>query len=473
MSLSAEKSQKLSAFLSTLPTGAALKLFSALEAEQFRGDESLPYKELLAQLRPSLLAHNAEFPQRQCDARRYFFTPLEDFFVTSRVSTKRSAIIARTSLGPIWRLMMRESALKEAATAAATLDATLRDGANSDSAGRALFLAAEAGLGRLIDAAAGDPELKARVVSALGSECAYSDMGEIRRLLAGVDYFRAMHELVPALSGSLSEEQLYALRTQFLSVYEHSPKLASFWLIAVKGRLSTPWRSLALYYHLARGIDDRLQAAQDAAAALPEHLLSDLEDHARSLESSDTDSFDAMAVAYQIEYFADYADGLAEQAATAGDNVILNRVDACREVAGEALERFGELALRAIRDALAFRESGGASRLRARRPDIHAAIDKSTADGAAGGASFIAAFPAYAKRLGWETDIAGAIANDARKLVTGYAKDLVVEIRAADDADRTAAMSKLDKILSFSEPLMDRDEIGLIRDRAAAAKVLA
>ena len=118
-----------------------------------------------------------------------------------------------------------------------------------------------------------------------------------------------------------------------------------------RGDWKKPWRSLRVYYHLARSADDALQAARDAAAVLPEALFDEFEEMARALERDGARELDARTTLMRVSYFADYADGLAGQAAKIGDNVFLNRVEACRDVAGEAFERFGELALAQIRAA--------------------------------------------------------------------------------------------------------------------------
>jgi len=49
----------------------------------------------------------------------------------------------------------------------------------------------------------------------------------------------------------------------------------------------------------------------------------------------------------------------------------------------------------------------------------------------------------------------------------------VAEIRAAEGNERAAAKRLLEQVLSVIAPLLKSDEIGLIRDRAAAAAVTA
>ncbi|VAV94954.1 hypothetical protein MNBD_ALPHA05-634, partial [hydrothermal vent metagenome] len=86
-------------------------------------------------------------------------------------------------------------------------------------------------------------------------------------------------------------------------------------------------------------------------------------------------------------------------------------------------------------------------------------------------AALIAAAPSLAARLGAEPDFSSLIAAEARDKCVVFARDLIVEIRAAEGDERKAARRMLEQILNLAAPLLDSDDIGLIRDRAAAAAV--
>lgn len=477
MALSVRKKEQLSAFLGGLPTGLAVKLFAALEADRLATagvkKVTLPHDELLDDLRARILEQGATLPDRKGDAKRIFFTPFEDFFVGARTGRKRPGVIPRSSLGPIWRVMMRDSALSEAAFAAASLDDALRAGSDTVDLRQALFITAEAGLGRLCDAAIVEAGMRERLVETLGGDAVFADMQELRRLLAGVQFLNQLQKVIPAGASQLSEENYYALRQIFLSAHEQSPKLAAFLLLAVKGRLEKPWRALGLYYHFARSADERLDATRDAASALPEALFEDLESLARALErdGAASDNFDAQAARLRVGWFADYADGLANQAKKIGDNVLVNRVEACRDVAAEAFERFCELGISALRQAVPVRQSGGSSLLMAQRPDFSRQLTPHTLEQASEAAAMIAAAPALAERLGAAADTAVLITEEAREKMRNYGNDLVTEIRAAEGEERKAARRMLEQVLIAAGPLLESDEAGLLRDRASAASV--
>lgn len=470
MTLTPQKKEQLAAFLASLPSGAALKLFAGLEADRAKGGKDLPHDLLLDDLRAQLLARGETFPQRRYDAKRLFFTPFEDFLTGTGATGRQRASIARSSINPIWRLMMSEPLLSDAALAAASLDDAIARGEAAEPLAHALFLSAEADLGRLCESVKSNPDMRERALSVLGNNETLDDLMVLKRLLPGVEIFKQLHQLVPTGAPTLSEEQLYELRSLFLAAIEQYEDLGAYLLLALKGRLEKPWRALSFYYHLARSADERLRKSKDTASILPESLFEDFENIARALERDGAGALDARAARLRVSYFADYADGLARQAKKIGDNVFLNRVEACRDVAGEAFDRFTEQALASLR-ALTPVCQGGSSKLMSQRPDYSHPLSPSVVDDAIDAAVLIAEAPALSARLGADPDFAGSIADDARDNLHVYAKDLITEIRAVDGADRKAAQRRLEHVLKAAAPLLDSDVIGLLRDRAAVAAV--
>ncbi|WP_375211265.1 hypothetical protein [Hyphococcus sp.] len=174
MALTQRKRQRLSAFLGELPVAAAVKLFAALEADREAGGKGLPHDALLDDLRRKLRERGAA-PKRRPSAKRTFFEPFEDFFVSVRSGRKRRAQIARTSLDPIWRVMMTDPALTEAAMAAAALDDAYNAGEDVKQLERSLFLSAEAGLSRLIARVKESDDARSSLKEAVGGEDALAD----------------------------------------------------------------------------------------------------------------------------------------------------------------------------------------------------------------------------------------------------------------------------------------------------------
>lgn len=461
--------KQLTAFLGELPEASAVKLFAALEADRLRGGKDLPHDALLDDLRRRLRERGAIFPARKTNAKRLFFTPFEDFLIGKRSGKKRRGLIARPSLDPIWRVLMTDSLTTQAALAAASLDDALDAGGETAELEHALFVAAESGLGELCARAREDRETGDALTAELGDELVYRDLQELRLLLHGVDFLTQLRSLVDSHTPALDEEQFYGLRKLFLAAYEQSRPIAAYLLLALKGRLERPWRALGVYYHLAQGADERLLAARDTVMVLPESLIGDIETIARDLESDCSQPLDAESSMMRVSYFTDYAEGLVKQAAKIGDNVFVNRIDACRDIVGEAHERFAEQALAALGEVMPVLHAGGSSRLMSLRPDIAKPITSKAAQEAKAAAALIRNSAEMAERLGADPASAAAIADEAREKTQTFVNNLVIEIRAAEGDERKAARRMLDRTLAFADILLTSEETGLIRDRAAAA----
>lgn len=464
--LSPETHARLAAFLGALPAATAVKLFAALEADRARGGRGLPYDELLEDLRRALKAQGRAFPERPQTAQRLFFTPFEDFFVSRRSGRKRRARIARASLAPMWAVMMEDPACASAREAAAALDAAI-SGGEGDLAARedALFNAAGQGLARLVAHAETSERFRDDLADRLGGVPALHDLAEIHFLLSAVDHLRAMQQAFAKPLAAFTEEQLFEARRLFDAARGDAPEAAPWLLMGLAARMEKPWRALRLHYHLAA-------AGGDGAGAIAEILFEDLENAARLLERGAEGAFDAEDAKLQLAHFADFADGMAEEARRANDNVVVNRVEACRDIAGDCLERFAEQSLAALRRAMPVRQAGGSSRLMAFRPDIGREVSPPAANTARAAAQFLAGSRAIARRLGRD-NTAEAILADAVDEARRYLADLVVEIRAAEGDERMSARRVMERALDFAAPLFGTSEIGLFKERARAAALTA
>lgn len=469
-SIPANKRVRLLEFLGSLPPGAAAKLFAALEHDRAHGGTSLPHDLILDRLRADLATRGGRFPLRPKTAQRVFFAPFEDLFVSFRSGKKRKARIARTSLSPIWSLIREDPACASAGRAAAALEAAIREGSGNLGAYEdSLFSAASLGISRLIAHADADGRFKDALVERLGGEAAFEDLAEIKLLLALVSHLKLMQEAFARPVGPLTEEDIYEARRLYESAHEDSPAAAPYMLLALMGRMERPWSALRLHYRLAHSSSDALS---DDATAIVEVILDDLEGAARMLERDAAGELDARDAEMRVTYFADFAEGVAGEAERAGDNVMVNRIEACRDLAAESLARFAEQSLAALRRAMPVRHAGGSSRLMALRPDYARPTPPRVLAGAREASRFLAGSDELARRLDRRTIATGVVA-DAIEEMRRYGNDLVLEIRAAESEDRVAARRLMEHVIEIATPLLQPDEIGLLRERAAAAALTA
>ncbi len=491
---------RLDSFLGDLPTEAAHRLFTIIERDLAYGggaDEAFPHAALLTTLRGVLFDREAHFPPRAVTAQRLFFTPFEDFITPSRRGRKRRARIARASLTPIWSVLRQDPACAAASRAASALDAALADSAGLPAALRAeqiaapeaaLFAAATDGFARIITHAETDDafrrdlarRLAAATPDAAGNKAtgsgagngALHDLAEINLMLPFVDRLKEMQEAFPRPVASLTEEDLFEARRLYAVARSDGPDAGAYVLMCLAGRLGAPWRALQIHYHLAASHDAAIADARADGALLFDMAFEDLEGMARSLERDAEGELDAADTAARLMAFAEYAEGVDAEARRARDGAASARVEACRDIAAAALERYAEQSLAAIRAAQPTRHAGGSSRLMALRPDIDRPIDLGRQGRARAGAAFLARIEELSARLG-RPDTGAGPAEDARRAVRQYAGDVVMEIRAAEGAERAAAKRLMEAALALAGPLVPPSDCKALRDRASAAAVSA
>ncbi|MEZ5894998.1 MAG: hypothetical protein R3C40_11515 [Parvularculaceae bacterium] len=464
---------RLEAFLSTLTPAAASRLFAAIETARASGEKNLPTTALLNMLRIRLFDEGARFPARAPTAQRLFFTPFEDFFVARRRGRKRKGRIARASLSPVWNVLTTDPACMAAARAARELDAAIADAREDrDEKEAALFIAAAESFARLIAHADADTAYRADLTERLGGAGAMLDMAEINLLLPVVEQLKAVQAAFVRPVYSFTEEDLFEARRLYARTQAQSRDGAPYTLLCLAGRMDAPWRAMPVYYHIAAARDERLPEAREDARELLETLFEDIESAARALERDAEDAFEPADAAIRLEHFAAFAAGMIDEARRERDGVTINRVEACRDIAAAALERFCEQSLAAVRKALPVRHAGGSSRLMALRPDIERGLDDGVQAMASGAAQFLSSADALAGRLA-RADVSEAITADAVAEVRRYANDLVVEIRSAEGAERRAARQRMEATLRLAAPLLAPLEVSVLKERAAAASVSA
>lgn len=477
---------RLEAFLGAMTPAAAGRLFGVLEAAQAKGaDDGLPTAAMLSSLRARLGADRAFFPPRPVTAQRLFFTPFEDFFVSHRRGRKRRARIARSSLAPVWRLVMEDAALGEARIAAMALDAAIvRGDGDLDAPAESLAAAAALGFARLLTHAEGDEGFRADLAGRLApgeggaaGAAALLDLAEINLMLPGRRHLLAARAAFTRPVAALSEEQLYEARALYARASAEANDAAPYVLLLIAARMAAPWRAMPLVHHIARAADDTLTHAREDAGLLLETLFEDLEAAARQLERDAeddpyTDDMQAGETQAGLAHFADFAAGLIGEARNAGDAVTVARAEACRDIAAAALARHCERAIAVLRKTQPVRHAGGSSRLMGLRPDIDRPLEPGADMRGRRAALFLASAGGLAQRLGRPDAVAGLVA-DAGALARRYAGDLVAEIRAGEGADRIAARRRMEIALHVAEPLIPPAELALLKERAAVAAVSA
>ena len=480
-SLSPHKKERLQTFLGALPPASAGKLFAALESDYAYGGEGLPHQEMLKTLRSKLFDQDAQFPGRPMTAKRKFYEPFEDFFIAQRSGRKRQARIARSSLDPIWAVLQNDPSCASVQRLTGKLVDALDAQQNKGERRRAsdlkiildaLYPAAAHSIGKLVERAKANESYHARLIKRLGGDGAYEDFIELQTMMSGVEQLINVQEAFAKPVSILTQQDLYTVRGLYGEAYEEAPDAAVYSLLCLAARMETPWRALSIYYHLNRAKDENLPFARHDASVIAEMLFFELEELARGLEDEAAQDFAPANAELRLAHFAEFADGMQMESVRYNDSVFINRIEACRDVAAEALERFAEQSVTAMRQAMPVRQAGGSSRLMSVRPDILHAVEPETERASQEAAQFLARLGEAMRRL-HERQTVRALVDEATEQARQYAHDLVTEIRAAEGEERSQARRLMTQTLELISPLFPEDEIGLLRDKASAAAMSA
>jgi hypothetical protein len=98
--LSSDKSGLLKALLGSLPGAMAARLARAVEVDRLMDGTALPHGDILSTLRPAL---RGDSPDRTPTPLRLFCFPFQDLLTNAPRTKKQKAVIARSSVLPLWQ----------------------------------------------------------------------------------------------------------------------------------------------------------------------------------------------------------------------------------------------------------------------------------------------------------------------------------------------------------------------------------
>jgi len=468
--LSADKKKALVSFIETLPVSACAKLLAGVERDRLAGGP-LPHDLLIEALRKRLASEaDVGFPVRAPSPQRVFFEPYEDLFINTRSQRKTPGRIQRASLDPIWRWLSDQEERPDVARAAShVLDAVLAKNATAlKSARTELYKAAELALDHELARAEREREAGAALSAALGGDHRLADLREIAYLLPSAFEFLGMQDAFARPLARLDQDGLFEARKRFIALRSVRPHHGPYFLVMLANRFEKPWHALAVAKALSDARDPALAEAADDIAVIEGSLFERLEGMARALGRDAERAIDADAAFRSIDVYVELAEGILAEAAAGGDEPLRRRTLACRDVAADAFERMLERALATVRRALPLRKAGGSARLAGARPDLAADIEEEDRLAAEESVRLLEESFDSARAL----DRDGVLRDTrthAQRAVRGYVEDVVAEIRAADDADRTRGRNRVETVLGFGGRLLDEDEVELLRRRARAA----
>ena len=251
--LSADKTGLLKAFLGGLPGHVAARLARAVEIDRLMAG-SLPHEDILTGLRAVLRRDHYD---RTPTPLRLFCLPFQDLMTSAPRTAKQKAVIARSTVLPLWRwlgktLLPHETVAYE--VEAKTLIMAQQSNEALACAGQYWLTAAQALDKALVDVKAAK--------AALGNDAALADAQEMALMLNASQAVLKIQSLMP-IPAPMHDELLWELRAVYDSLVREQPDAAPYVAVIAMNRLSRPGEGLRLPLMIARQTNDTLIAQTD------------------------------------------------------------------------------------------------------------------------------------------------------------------------------------------------------------------
>ncbi len=458
--LSNDKQLLLSGFLGQLPEHVASRLAKAVEVDRLIGGK-LPHEVILRALRPQLKA--APHPNRTETPMRVFCQPFEDILVDVHRDTKQKGRVARTSIGPVWRWLSEE--LMPARHA--VLDGAMRDALVGELREEIRLKSADlwSETGFALRSALADETARRAAIDTLGGTAVAEDAAEMALLLTGADDILAVQKrLVKPVTG-LSDDDIAFLRDEFDRLNVRDPDLAPYIALVAMGRLERPWEALRLAAVLSRKATDTLMANTDLGT-VGELLFSDLDFHARKIQTARPVDFDPDVILASLAGFAELSSGMVKELAIRREGKWGQRLAKDRTSVAETIEGLLAKAPKEILSALAQPKSIGFGR--GKRFDISRPPDPERVARAMRYANLAAHSRPFAVAAAFNAKLAEVV-EELTIALRSYSEDLLREVRAASPDGRSNAEAHFTVMLELSKLILGEEEADFLRRRARVA----
>jgi len=450
MTPSPDKSGQLQGLLGKLPEAAASKLARAVEMDRLMEGDALPHEAILAGLRPSLRQTD-----RTATPLRLFCQPFEDLLSSDARKTKQKAVIARSSLVPIWSWLGTDLLVPETQAYFRNAKAAILAGRMEDAA--ALAQAFQLAAGTKMRAALGRDDVRKRL-NADETE----DAREVALLLCeGVEMLKIQHCLPKPLA-HLTEEILWQLRESYDALVVRNPDVAPYVAVVAMNRLQRPWEALRLPMMVSRQTSDALISKTDMGL-VGEILFARMDRMKADIMAARHPIFDAAALVAQVGGFAELSSAVVKEIEVRRDGEWGQRLLKDRAAIGAVMDAFMERAVKEFTAALPMHKgTGDFSRTTlAEKRELALRYTQLVA-----GTRIFAAAGSFAAKQ-------RTALEDSSNHLRRYVEDAIRELRSASGDKRATIESQLRYCAELAALLFSTEEAELIRRRVRAAQSAA
>ncbi|MBI1261421.1 MAG: hypothetical protein GC184_06825 [Rhizobiales bacterium] len=460
--------QKLTEYLSTLPTKTVVKLASGLERERMRGTQGLPYREILEGLRPILAKLKGPRPGK-ADPIRKFCQPFEDLLVNEHSRYMPQGQIQRATIMRVWRWLEKDllpDAMPDLARR--IIDHTLKgDQLSLDASVAVLHATTAAAIREALAEARKDVAMKRRIEEQLGGESGLEDVSEIADVLDIAPLMLTLQESLPRKIADFDEGMISVARDLYEAASEMAPDSALYIPFAVMSRLTDSWQILRLARRIAHQRNDMLISRSEMAVLGEMHLV-ELEDITQSVETLRPGHIDLDDLLKKTERFVRVSKGFTGEIDIRRYGEWGQRVLAARArmsaVISQEISRFEN----ELNRALPLQQIGAYGRGAPLRPDVARAPDELRVARARKCLHFLHGAIGVTESIGALSHCKSVLAQITTYLAS-YEDRLLEEIRNARGPERAHAQLYLDIVAGFRDELGAADEANVLRRRAAIA----
>jgi hypothetical protein len=330
------KEAQLVGLLSALSEELTMQLAQALERDRLAGGSGLPYDTILSGLRPKLREQDPA--ERVPTPQRAFFSVIDGIIVNERGEEKHPGRIARRSLDPIWRWLLKEAGDKINPLIGEITKALL---ASDRAAIRSSLAPLDAAAGEAIRAAVkkadATPKYLKELTAALGGQRTLEDMRELGRVLQIATHIRTLRDALPPVIDEAIPEEFEIIRSVYDEVEEKFPAGAPYLVLNLSTRVTHPWELFGVAAKLVQAEDDQ-ELKQSDLAMVGEWLVLDLESEAAALKNLKVANFDPRQADEFLRRFAMLQAGMTKEVGMRKEGLWGKRLLKARGAVSEGLE---------------------------------------------------------------------------------------------------------------------------------------
>ena len=348
--LSADKTGLLASFLGSLPGHVAARLARAVELDRLM-EGKLPHEDILTGLRPVLRRDHYD---RTPTPLRLFCLPFQDLLSSSPRKAKQKAVIARSSLTPVWNWLSTTLLPDESARYANEVKGLILQQKNSEALTRAgeFWTLCCTTLG-----AALTEKKKARI--ALNDDLIVADALEMTLMMSASPSILKIQALMP-VPAAMTEELLWDLRAIYDALADSQPDVAPYVAVVAMNRLARPWEGLRLPLMIARQTRDTLIAQTDMGL-VGEILITRLDTMQAEIRNTRHPLFDADKLLEQVRQFSELSAAVTKEIGVRRDGEWGQRLIKDRAQVGGVMDTFMDRAHKEVAVALPMQRGAGKS----------------------------------------------------------------------------------------------------------------